>query len=64
MEDVKQRDDLIYLLKVRFEQNLHRHLNLDWNNIEKKLIQSPKKLQILNEMERTSGEPDVRRYFA
>ena len=59
MADVKQRDDLIYLLKVRFEQNLHRHLNLDWNNIEKKLIQSPKKLQILNEMERTSGEPDV-----
>lgn len=50
---------LIEILKVRFEKNTHRHLNSKWSDVEQKLLSSPDKLFIINEMERTGGEPDV-----
>ena len=57
--DAKQSEDLINLLKVRFEKNMHRHKDLDWKSIEAKLKNAPEKLWTVNEMERTGGEPDV-----
>ena len=55
----KQNNDLIEILKIRFEQNMQRHLDLDWKKIEEKLIVNPKKLKALQVMEDTEGEPDV-----
>ena len=55
----EQRDELIGILKKRFEKNRNRHLGLDWNNVQVKLEANPEKLWSLNEMERTVGEPDV-----
>jgi hypothetical protein len=55
----KQRDELLGLLKARFEKNKNRHKKLEWPNIRKKLEAHPEKLWTLNEMERTGGEPDV-----
>jgi hypothetical protein len=52
-------DDLIKTLKERFSNNMRRHTGIDWESVQAKLIASPKKLQALNEMERTGGEPDV-----
>jgi hypothetical protein len=52
-------DDLIKTLKERFAKNMQRHVGIDWKSVEAKLVASPKKLQALNEMERTGGEPDV-----
>jgi hypothetical protein len=52
-------DDLIKTLKERFSKNMSRHTGISWESVQAKLISSPKKLQVLNEMERTSGEPDV-----
>ena len=52
-------DDLIKTLKDRFTQNMHRHPGIDWGLVQAKLEGSPEKLQALNEMERTGGEPDV-----
>lgn len=49
----------IQLLKARFQQNPNRHKNLDWNKIEEKLKANPKKLAIIEKMEKTGGEPDV-----
>lgn len=49
----------LQLLKTRFNENLNRHEGLDWNKIEEKLIANPKKLAILEQMEKTGGEPDV-----
>ncbi len=46
-------------LKNRFEKNLGRHKGFDWSAVEAKLAANPKKLQALNEMEGTGGEPDV-----
>lgn len=56
---VKQRDELLDLLKVRFEKNMARHKGLDWNKVKEKLLASPGKLWSLQEMEKTGGEPDV-----
>lgn len=49
----------IEILKVRFEQNMQRHTDVDWLKVKSKLEANPEKLWSLNEMERTGGEPDV-----
>ena len=46
-------------LQTRFEQNPQRHKNLEWSEIQKKLEAKPEKLEILQKMEDTGGEPDV-----
>lgn len=55
----EQREELLKVLKDRFEKNMHRHEGLDWSKVEEKLLANPEKLWTLNEMERTEGEPDV-----
>jgi hypothetical protein len=55
----KQREELLRILKARFEKNMNRHKGLEWAKVESKLQSNPKKLWSLNEMERTGGEPDV-----
>jgi hypothetical protein len=54
-----QAEELLNTLKTRFEKNLKRHKDLEWDNIQIKLESNPGKLWSLNEMERTGGEPDV-----
>jgi hypothetical protein len=55
----QQREELLKVLKARFEKNMNRHKGLDWSKVQAKLEASPEKLWSLNEMERTGGEPDV-----
>jgi hypothetical protein len=55
----KQREELLGALKARFEKNSNRHQGLEWAKVQAKLEANPEKLWSLNEMERTSGEPDV-----
>jgi hypothetical protein len=61
-----QREELIRILKTRFEKNLpagkagiNRHKDIKWDKVQAKLEANPGKLWSLNEMERTGGEPDV-----
>jgi len=54
-----QREELLKVLKARFDKNMNRHKGLDWANVQAKLDSNPEKLWSLNEMERTGGEPDV-----
>jgi hypothetical protein len=57
----KQREELLRILKARFEKNMNRHKGLEWAKVQAKL-ESPtggEKLWSLNEMEKTGGEPDV-----
>lgn len=54
-----QRDELLNILKTRFEKNMNRHKEIQWATIQAKLESSPEKLWSLNEMERTGGEPDA-----
>jgi hypothetical protein len=55
----EQREELLRVLKFRFERNMKRHENLQWLDVVKRLETAPDKLWSLNEMERTGGEPDV-----
>ncbi|MBL7914361.1 MAG: DUF4256 domain-containing protein [Bacteroidia bacterium] len=55
----KLQDELLILLKQRFDKNKDRHKGLDWAKVEARLKGNPSKLWSLNEMERTGGEPDV-----
>jgi hypothetical protein len=54
-----QSEELINILKIRFEKNMKRHKGLEWNKLQAKLENSSEKLWSLNEMEMTGGEPDV-----
>lgn len=55
----KERDDLLGILKARFEKNMNRHEDVKWEQVQEKLEASDSKLWSLNEMEKTGGEPDV-----
>ena len=55
----KEREEILRLLKARFEKNMNRHQGLEWAKVQAKLEANPEKLWSLNEMERTGGEPDV-----
>lgn len=55
----EQRRTLIVALRTRFEDNMGRHKELEWNKVEARLVARPEKLWSLYEMERTGGEPDV-----
>jgi len=58
----KQQDELILLLKDRFEKNMNRHKGLVWSKVMVKLEANSYKLWSLFEMERTGGKPDVVSY--
>ena len=55
----EQCEQLLRLLKARFEKNSNRHKGIEWANVRAKLEANAEKLWSLNEMERTGGEPDV-----
>lgn len=55
----EQCDALFKVLRIRFEKNMNRHKDLDWDKVQEKLEAHPEKTAILDEMERTEGEPDV-----
>lgn len=55
----QESKQLFTILKNRFEQNMGRHPNSMWSDVEEKLIHNPEKLWSIYEMERTGGEPDV-----
>ena len=54
-----QRDELLTALKDRFERNMHRHEDLQWEEVRARLVGKPDKLWSLSEMEGSGGEPDV-----
>lgn len=56
---LERREELLKILKTRFEKNMNRHIELDWSDIQVKLESNVEKLWSLNEMEITGGEPDV-----
>jgi hypothetical protein len=55
----EQQESLLNVLEKRFENNKHRHQNIEWGKVLLKLKANPEKLWSLDEMERTEGEPDV-----
>lgn len=58
----QQQEELISILKQRFEKNSQRHKGIDWSKVQAKLEANLTKLWILDDMETTGGEPDVTGY--
>lgn len=54
-----QEKEIVEKLKRRFEENMDRHKDLEWSDVELRLKKLPEKLWSLYEMESTGGEPDV-----
>jgi hypothetical protein len=55
----KQQEELLGVLKARFEKNKGRHKGLEWGKVQARLEANADKLWSLQEMEQTGGEPDV-----
>jgi hypothetical protein len=55
----EHQEEIINILKARFEKNKIRHEGIEWNKVQEKLEANPAKLWSLLEMEKTDGEPDV-----
>jgi len=55
----KRKQELLQLLKSRFEKNMHRHKGIAWSNVQLRLQDHPAKLISLDAMEESGGEPDV-----
>lgn len=56
---IEQQEHLLNTLQTRFEENRHRHIGIEWKDVQDKLLANMQKLWSLNEMENTGGEPDV-----
>ena len=54
-----QREEVLRVLRGRFDKNMHRHRGLEWAKVHARLEAEAGKLWSLHEMERTGGEPDV-----
>ena len=55
----EQREQLLDVLKTRFEKNMVRHKGLKWPDVRARLMANEDKLWSLDEMELSGGEPDV-----
>jgi hypothetical protein len=55
----EQREELLLILKTRFEKNKNRHKDFEWAKVQVRLAANSAKLWSLHQMEITGGEPDV-----
>ena len=55
----EQGEELLRTLKARFENNMNRHEEIEWAEVQVRLAASTEKLSSLYVMERSGGEPDV-----
>lgn len=56
---MKTHDDLLQILKRRFDQHAARHAGIAWAAVQARLQGHAAALQSLRRMEDTGGEPDV-----
>lgn len=56
---LKQHDELMHILEMRFNKNMNRHNGVKWEDIFNRIVNSKGKMYSLYEMEITGGEPDV-----
>ena len=50
---------IIEILKNRFIQNMSRHPDLEWDDVESRLNENEEALEALERMEESGGEPDT-----
>lgn len=55
----REREELLRILRARFEKNMRLHAGVDWAAVQARLEGNGKALESLMAMETTGGEPDV-----
>lgn len=58
----EETSSLLKTLEKRFIENMNRHRDMKWCDIQERLLKKVDKLYSLNEMEKTGGEPDAIKY--
>src|SRR5699024_12771617 len=53
------KDELLKILEDRFNQNIPRHPNIEWDEIVPLLENNPERITSLSYLEASNGEPDV-----
>lgn len=56
---VAEQTEIFKILETRFEENKNRHEGIQWEDVQRKLKEDPKKIAAIAKMEATGGEPDV-----
>ena len=59
MITTEEINDLLKILKARFEKHTNRHPGVTWESVEESLQINYDKIKIINEMEKSGGEPDI-----
>lgn len=59
MITTEEINDLLKILKARFEKHTNRHPGVTWKSVEESLQSNNDKIKIINEMEKSGGEPDI-----
>lgn len=54
-----EKETIRETLRVRFEENKHRHEGLNWEDVLERLDANPNAIKVLIAMEATGGEPDI-----
>ena len=54
-----EREDLLRILRTRFDKNPRRHQGVSWSVVQSRLERNVAALESLHAMESTGGEPDV-----
>ena len=52
-------ENMLEILKARFQDNMNLHMELSWLDVEKRLLEHPGSMDILRRMEESGGEPDT-----
>ncbi|NCB41655.1 MAG: DUF4256 family protein [Clostridia bacterium] len=55
----EKHDEIMRVLKARFNANMTRHKGIEWEAVKSKIIANDEKMRALYAMEATGGEPDV-----
>ena len=55
-------NNILDVLRIRFENKMHRHRGISWTHVLERLQQKPELVITLQKMENTGGEPDVTGY--
>ena len=56
---LQEQSMLLETLKQRFQKFPKRHPQISWDDVAHKLLENPKKLWSLFQMEKSAGEPDL-----
>ena len=59
VDNLISKDELLKILEDRFNQNIPRHPNIEWDEIVPLLENNPERITSLSYLEASNGEPEV-----